>query len=283
MTTLWISEFRDETTYDRAVAFNWYDPATLPRFKHPPVVETAMGLEFAPVPLFGFIELAELQQRWIERFPELTELQAVPSSADLAGGPQVQVFTGVPRLRVWAQGSDNGLLVQSQSDRLILNWRKQFSGGHTYPSYDVLRIEFERLWEEYSSFLGDRGFGQAVPSAAEYTYVNHIKLGPGEDFEDVLAIWTVPDNPLPGTNESTQFQLIRSVQSEDDTFPAQVVVIGGPQSVDGQRVLSLNITSKVLFATGGAPFDALDAAHALSSHTFANITTSTKHEEWDRE
>lgn len=266
------------------MAPSWYDPAHLPRFAHPPVVETAMGLEFAPLAGLGFINLTRLQAEWSDRYPNVIEMAGMPpSSIDLA--PQQFTFVpGLPIARIWAEGLSDGLLVQTQNDRLILNWRKAFSEA-PYPGYSALRPKYESLLHEFAAFVAANSLGEIVPGTAEYTYVNNVSLAPGESFEDVLSVFSRPDRALPGTPATTRFQFIRTVdQSEDpsgDPFSAQIFVVGEPQSVDGQNVLTMNVTARVLFSTGGDPMAALDAAHALSSHTFANITAEAKHAEWE--
>jgi uncharacterized protein (TIGR04255 family) len=268
-------------SYDRRVT-NWYTPETLTHFKSPPVVETAMGVEFAPINALGFLNLAELQKRWADRYPKLDEMPALPSSIGVVQGvPQFRLMEGGPDVRVWATGVDDGLLVQTQRDRLILNWRKAFGDG-TYPGYDTLRSKFEAVWADLISYLNEMEQAQPVPTSAEFTYVNHVGFNEGENIEDVLSVVSHSDRPLPGESATTQLQVVRVVQqSETDPFTAQIEVTGSPQFIENRRVLAMNVTTKVLFATGGDVLQALDAAHALSSHTFDNITSLTKHQEWE--
>jgi uncharacterized protein (TIGR04255 family) len=263
------------------VAQAWYDPADFPQFAHPPVTETAMGLEFAPNPELGFVRLTRLQTKWADRYPILTEMPAVPTSAQMAPG-YFEISNSGPPVRVWAQAESNGLLVQTQSDRLILNWRSAYSNGAPYPSYPKLRDYFENIWDDFKEFITDEKLQPPAPISVEYTYVNQIQLAEDESLEDVFAILKRSDRELPGDAAATQLQIVRNVQPTDEgPFSAQIVIATTPQGGNAPRVIGLNITTKVLVA-GLDPLEAMDAAHALSSHTFANITSESKHEEWDR-
>jgi uncharacterized protein (TIGR04255 family) len=255
----------------------------LPHFDSPPVIETAMGIEFAPLPALGFLNLTKLQSVWADRFPNVSEQPALPSTIDLSAGPRLQLLQGAPGVRAWAESmpGTNGLLVQTQSDRLVLNWRKAFSADGRYPGYASLRASFKQVWGELVDFVAANSLGVLAPTSAEYTYVNHVNLDANEFIEDALTIMTRPESELPGVPASAQFQVIRMVQeSPSDPFTAQVQITGAPQAIDGHTVLAMNVTTKALFATGGDPLAALDAAHALSSHTFFNITTDEKHRDW---
>jgi uncharacterized protein (TIGR04255 family) len=243
-----------------------------------------MGLEFAPLPGMGFLSLAKLQSRWSDIYPTLQEMPGVPPSATESAPPQFTFVQGFPAVRVWAEDRTKGLLVQSQSDRLILNWRKAFSDDPEYPGYDALRPKYEFVLNELHGFVRDEGLGSLVPGSAEYTYVNNVELLDGQNIEDVLAVFARPDRELPGTPATTRFQLVRIIEPSDGPdghpFAAQILVVGEPQLIGERNVLTMNVTSRVLFATGGDPLEAIDAAHALSSHTFANLTTVSKQAEW---
>ncbi|WP_161972370.1 TIGR04255 family protein [Glaciihabitans arcticus] len=262
------------------MATSWYEESSLPKFENPPVAETAMGVEFSPVEGLGFIGLTRLQERWAQRFPILTEMGGMPPTYDSA--PPFEFVQGTPPVRVWAEGIEDGLLVQTQADRLILNWRHNFTPA-PYPGYHMLRAEYEALWNQFLEFLGEFNLRAPAPIAAEYTYVNNVQLNQGETYADVISVIAHPERELPGDDMGTRFQFTRGVApSEENPYPAQIWVAGEPFQGD-PSVLLLNVTTKVLFAAGGEPLHAIDIAHALSSHTFANITSESKHADWSRE
>ena len=259
----------------------------LPKYERPPVVEAAMAIEFAPVPGLDFFKLTRLQSKWEDRYPDITEVPGAPptpTESDNQIAFALSINGAGPR-RIWAAGRDSGLLVQSQDDRLILNWRKAPSPGE-YPGYfESLRDEFSRLWGILTAFLAETGLPAPIPLLAEYNYVNAVPLDPDDAMEDVVTIVRIPEQELPGENRFTQFQMVRDVkQSDTDPYTTHIQIMGEPQrALDGSRQAVFTVVARALLgAKSDNPFDGLDAAHALASNTFARIVADEKQEQWGR-
>jgi uncharacterized protein (TIGR04255 family) len=256
---------------------DWYNPATLPKFQHPPVHETAMGIEFVPLEALRAVALVELQHRWKREFPKVSEKPASPTQGD-SGLPRF--FTDAPPLRIWAE-ADDGLLVQSQADRLILNWRRVDSDAK-YPGYSELRPRYDQLWDELTSYLREVGLPQPLPLSAEFTYVNEISSVSGDGAS--LTLLGPPNSELPGESV-TRFQNIRTVAQNDvHPYPAQITITGEPQGESPEAPTLLTVSTKVLLPAleEGSIGSGLEAAHALSSHTFALVTSTAMHKDWER-
>lgn len=260
----------------------WYDPDQLPRFDRPPVFETALAVEFGPVTGLDFYRLTKLQELWADEYPTISDVPgAPPTPLESTGEPLF--FMGQPPKRIWAAALSNGQLLQTQSDRLILNWRKNESQT-PYPGYHAhLRGEYERLWALFTGELERIGLPLPIPTLAEFTYINVVPLQPDERLQDVLTIVRSPDVSLPGRDRFTRFQLIRDVSaSDEDPFTGQIHIMGEPQpQPDGSQALVFTIIGRaVLGAADEAPLAGLDAAHALASHTFARMISEDKKKEW---
>jgi uncharacterized protein (TIGR04255 family) len=264
------------------VTLPWYDYATLPKFDHPPVVEAAIAVEFAPLTGLNNAALNRLQKAWTEKFPDLEDRPGTPPTPLHSDGEILFNVTGPdsPR-RIWAAGRGNGLLVQTQNDRLILNWRKQFSRG-PYVGFDALKSEFSILWEQMGDFVDGEGLLSRSPTLAEYTYVNAVPIEPGESFNQVVLLLGGSGNDVPGSESFTRFQFIRDVAIADGhPFNGQIFIQGEPQLYASSRHLVFTVTARVL--VGGRPEGPLEgvvAAHALASHTFASIITPEKKAVW---
>lgn len=260
----------------------WYDDAGLPKFDNPPVVEAAMAVEFAPLSGLNDQALNRLQKSWLDRYPDLEDHPGTPATPLNSDGAMMFNIAGPggPR-RIWASGRGNGLLVQTQNDRLILNWRKQFS-REPYPYFAVLKTEFEKLWDEMGVFIDGDGLLPRSPTLAEYTYVNAVPIEPGESFGEVVLLLGVPAAAVPGTESFTRFQFIRDFKiAEGHPFDGQVFIQGEPQLYGTTRHLVFTVTARVLI--GGrpeGPIAGVEAAHALASHTFASIITEEKKAAW---
>lgn len=262
---------------------NWYDVDDLPRFELPPVVETAMAVEFAPIPELDAYRLAKLQDRWIERFPIIESRLGSPSLPPGEGlGPVVFNMNG-PITRLWASSPGDGLLIQTQSDRLILNWRKDQSTG-PYPGFQAeLRPTFVSLWGELSIFLADQNLQPPQPLVAEFNYVNSVVLRPDDTLGDVITLIKAPVAELPGAERVGRFEFSRQVTaSAEDPFTAEIVTTGLPeQRPDGSHHLVLTVVCRALISPWpNAAIEAIDAAHALASHSFARTVTSERAEQW---
>lgn len=261
----------------------WYDRKAQPRFKRPPVVEAAIGVEFGALPGLGSYQLARLQDEWIEGYPLVQDVPGVPASqlAQESASVQFQFGPGSGPVRLWASNPMNGMLVQTQADRLVLNWRDE-GVGREYPRYEYLREEFGRLWQLLIAFLGRQGMPSPQPVFGEYTYVNIVELEPGDTMADVVTVVQNPQRSLPGQELLTRFQFVRDVEKGGEhPMAAQIVVTGEPQALEGRRRVALNVDTRTIFdGTQADVLEGVDRAHALSSFTFDRIITDPKRAKW---
>lgn len=263
------------------VTTDWYDDARLPKFSEPPVSEVAIGLEFPPLAEMDAVKLVRLQDAWSADYPNISEVPGSPPTDLNSGlGPVIQ-FGDTPR-RIWAAQLDTGLLLQTQNDRLFLNWRRMFSAS-PYPGYGSIGREFAKRWEQFQASLTQMGLPVPTPHLGEFTYVNTVPLNPDENLADVLTLIADGPSEIPGTDTFGSFQFVREVSDPSAPFPAQIQVVGQPSQNPEGRVLLFNVTARVLLAGRPEAWSAgIDAAHALASHTFAAIITEPKQKNWGR-
>lgn len=263
---------------------DWYARTSQPRFEHPPVVETAMGIEFAPIPGLTSYMLARLQESWAAEYSNIQDVPGAPPSqlVQPVAQPMFQINFGNVGPRLWAQNPSTGALVQTQADRLVLNWRAD-GPGRTYPGYEVLREEYERLWRLFTTFLARNSLTQPSPVFGQYIYVNAVQLTEAESLSAVVALVGSPVEQLPGREIVSRFQSVRDVErSGEHPMGAQIVITGEPQPLN-DRTISLNVDTHTIFTGAEAHvLQGIDAAHALSSHTFARIINPAKLESWGR-
>jgi uncharacterized protein (TIGR04255 family) len=189
----------------------------LPKFSDPPVVESVIGVQFAPIAGYssavaGRFWGIHLGKEWTKT----TEAPRIPDQFERFENealwtPPTVIFQQVPpgqsnRLQFTSANEDR--MIQIQDSRFILNWRKQPNGA--YPKYHTLFDEFMKLFQNFSSFVSEAGLGNIEPNAWELTYVNHIMRGdlwnspldfskvvpglkavvaPGCNFESMSADW----------------------------------------------------------------------------------------------
>ena len=243
-----------------------------------------MAVEFAPIEELDFFGLTRLQSRWDTRYPDLQSVPgAPPTPLHSEGEMTFQITNGEPPRRIWAAGRGDGRLVQTQNDRLILNWRKQFS-SEPYPTYAVLAEEFEDLWRSFGTYLQEVDLPPLRPTLMEFTYVNGVSLDAAQSYQDVMSLVGTPKNELPGYELFTRFQFIREIrQADGHPFDGQIFIQGEPQEYNGARHLFFTVTARLAFHEGADPLDGLAKARGLASHTFARIITPQTQERWGKE
>ena len=152
----------------------------LPDFARPPIVETALSVQFQrleqlAIPHFGVFwqSIRRVYPRFqvhpplnqvFERFGE----QSVSS-------PQVSIEElSSPPVRCWFMDASENRLLQIQNDRFIHNWRKVRIDDE-YPRYTAVRLTFETAWNSLCAFLASENLGIPQPNQCEVIYVNHIE------------------------------------------------------------------------------------------------------------
>lgn len=263
----------------------------LPGFDDPPVVETALGVEFAPLPLWSIPHYGML---WREIRAEYSQFEVQPplvSQVEKFGAdakPEPPTFQVVPikapELRCWFVEQSGSRLLQVQQDRFIHNWRK--TGGAEYLHYDHTRPIFEREWRRFWDFLRQESLGEPEVLQCEVTYVNHLDRGRGwESFGDVTKViryWTdVPGQFLPRP-EGMALNVRYLMPENRGRLHVALQPVFRP--ADATEVLQLSLTAR------GRPASSrtedilawLDLGHEWVVRGFTDFTTDHMHRLWRR-
>lgn len=149
-----------------------------PCFEKPPVVETAIGVQFAALPGFTQVHFGKYHCVVSERFPvaeDQPRLQRL--SETFPRQPRIQGIrfesAGLPDRVFYRDRIDGSQLIQLQPDRFGFNWCKSVTEEH-YPSFGVNSGTFLREYEGFVAFCRDNGLGEVRPDIVEVIYVNHI-------------------------------------------------------------------------------------------------------------
>ncbi|MDT3343761.1 TIGR04255 family protein [Microbacterium aquilitoris] len=251
--------------------------AVLDRYlSNPPVVEAVAGIEFRSRGA-DLVALVREADNWRDRYPSVTAQGALPPSRPYGqpGGEfDMQLIDGPPPLRVWSASSDDVWLVQTQDDRVLLNWRR-IRESVTYPGYEAIRPELERIVHGVEADTG----ADLVPLVVEFSYVNRVKSDlPG--FHNAYETFRKPSQPLPGEVIAERYEI--TTQLEVDGGIAQLSASIQPADVPDYTILSL---STRVFATRpvglGAAFELLDTAHATSKRAFFAIVSDDTASQWE--
>ena len=266
--------------------------APLPRFSSPPVIETVLGVEFAPlekwsVPYFGLL--------WHDirhHFPKIEVKPPLDSQIEKfeqprqPGGSRFELLAE-PEIRCWFIDAHDRTLVQVQKNRFTYNWRRR-NAGDEYPHYDEsIRPAFQRVWEEFAAFVEREGLGGIDVLQCEVTYVNHLEIGNGwktaADIKKVLTCWSGSSNeqflPLP---ENVAFDVTFRIPEQKGRL--RVSLKPAVRSQDGVEILQLTLTARGRPHANdlGSILDWLDMGRDWVVRGFADLTSPQMHTLWKR-
>jgi len=157
-----------------------------PVFEDPPVIETVLGVQFAPLngltsAHVGWFWKTHLDGEW----QKVAETVALPDEferfeATPPGRVQFRVepirFPG----RVLISQVNDGRMIQIQPTRFHYNWNRV---GGEYPRYRKVLEEFDRHFGSFCRFVAEAKLGEVVPNQWELTYIDSIPQG---------ALWNTP-------------------------------------------------------------------------------------------
>ncbi|MDQ2803042.1 MAG: TIGR04255 family protein [Pseudomonadota bacterium] len=272
--------------------------ADLPSFRHPPLTEAVLSIQFATLVAFQSVHAGLLWSELRNTYPRASEQAPLVSMFETFGGvpaphtlmvPQIQAFLSPPTPRFWFEAADGEHLLQIQQDRIIHNWRKR-DESRQYPRYEEVRRRLHANVARFGDFLQREGLGTLNPNQCEVTYVNIIDLPDGSDphqhLEAVTPQWSAWSNkPGLGQLEATTIQM-RFVLHARGRPVGRIYANftpSFPQS-DQRPVLHLEVTArgKPEAETVPAAFEFLDMAHEAVVRTFAAVTTPELHKVWER-
>jgi uncharacterized protein (TIGR04255 family) len=155
----------------------------LPSFRNPPVIETALSVQFQPLRHMSNAYLGLFWNRVRGAYPKLHDADPIEPQLERFGPPvarglfpQLRIATSHPAARL-RMSSDNGhAMLQLQNGRLVFNWRR-LDGMSGYPRWTQVEPRFPEAFRELSAFAQHEGLGPIVPSQWEVIYVNHLVKG----------------------------------------------------------------------------------------------------------
>ncbi len=256
-------------------------------FRRPPVAEVALSLMSAPNP---WLTLSDYGAFWWNSlrmdYPNTQDQPAAPPMIEQfpAGpAPGVQLVASLMAGRQWFLSEDYTRLVQLQSDRITLNWRKL--NTETYPHYETLRVEMERVTRLWHEFLVEDGLEPSPVLQAEVTYVNHIRsedlmVGDGNPYRSIRVSWPA----MMGLPEELQFQQTFVVDGPNS--PARAYVSSAPVMFDdGTNGKSLTLVMRGAPAADdlASALEWLDFGHNQIINSFRDMITDDMRQYWGQD
>jgi uncharacterized protein (TIGR04255 family) len=267
--------------------------STLPEFADPPVNETVLSIQFAPISGFGIPHLGLYWARIREAFGRFEVQPALASVTEQFGEPIAIHRTRIgiqllqqPDVRCWFLDASGCRMLQVQRDRFIHNWR-QVTGEEQYPRYPSVRQTLETEWARFCDFLHSEKLGAPSVNQCEVTYVNHLEYGRGwkgyGELAKALAAWSGEgsDHFLPAP-ERASMELHYGLPNDAGRLHISVEPV--IRRRDSKEILQLALTARGAPRSSSASdiFAWMDLGREWVVRGFADFTTSTMHRLWGR-
>lgn len=265
----------------------------LPSFRRPPVVEVAIAAQFDGIPGLTGPHMGLLWQRFREAFPTLQVHPALDPrferSSPEPGKKLTFALETVPTPRAWFVGSNEEHLVQVQQDRFVFNWRRIH--GQDYPRYTHVKTSFEKNFSLFQEYLADEQLGEPRPNQWELTYVNHIPAGDGWHRHGELGLVVPLLNPNPESGflpepEDIALRVRYRISPEEEVVSRLYVeATPGFDPTSRKPVVGLTLTARGGLERGAENLlsSRLDVGRDWIVRGFAEVTSQTMHQHWERE
>ena len=263
----------------------------IPKFDDPPVIETALGVEFAPIEKWSVPHFGLYWERIRDRFPKF-EVQP-PAASQIEDldtvfrktENTVSVLSGPPPVRCWFIDASDSTLLQIQNSRFIFNWRKR---DEPYPEYErSIRPQFQDEWRRFVGFLAENDLGEVEALQCEVTYVNHIEIGRGwesvTDFPDVFPVWRgISGGKFLPEPEHVNFDT--AYRMPDKMGRLRMDQKRAIRNSDGKEVIQFTVTARgrPLSSSTDAILSWLDMGREWVVRGFADATSDKMHRLWGR-
>lgn len=155
----------------------------LPSFRKPPVIETALSVQFQPLKRMSNAHLGLFWNRVRETYPKLQDADPIEPQIERFGTdlprarfPQLRIAASHPAARLRMSSEDGHVMLQLQNGRLVFNWRR-LDGENEYPRWTRVEPQFQVALRELKAFAEAEQLGSIESKQWEVTYVNHLVMG----------------------------------------------------------------------------------------------------------
>lgn len=263
----------------------------LPKFGNPPLVETALSLQFDPP---AGMTNGHLGGFWKQLGPDWPTVEDAPPIGDAFErfgdeqrwtAPLTKLrLESQPKLRLLIRDRTKSRLLQVQSTRVIHNWIGQ--PGVPYPHHEETSKEFANTLKQFRTFLADEKIGELVFNQWEVTYVNHIKRE---------TVWhSAPDWPRAFTcvRENNGIKGLTATEAFQSGWVYEIVPQKGRLHVsiesghrdapNGTDLIVMRLTARGPVSNNDSVMNDLALGREAVVRTFADLTTDFSHQFWKR-
>jgi uncharacterized protein (TIGR04255 family) len=271
-----------------------------PKFDAPPVVETAISVQFASLPGYSTSHAGWFWKEYLEKLgeepsPRWSQVVDAPrledqferfGPEDIWGPPiSMKVLSPSQSHRTQIIRSDGERMIQVQDSRFILNWRKR---ADVYPSFEPLLQEFRAMLHAFESFAVEAGFGALGYNQWEIVYVDQLKKGDmwesARDWSKIfpgLSMPTARVNQLLSTGDETMSADWRfSLAGQRGRMYISLRQLRIPPSND--EILNITFVGRGPVTASETWERGVEIGHEAVNETFLAITSVEAQERWKK-
>jgi uncharacterized protein (TIGR04255 family) len=260
-------------------------PSDLPDFRDPPLNEVVLGVQFAQAKGYSQIRAGEVWGLFKSGFPEVEEQPPLQPSFEVFGLPQgaqmgLGFITGPTHDRFWFLTRQKDELIQFQHDRLLHNWRKVGDGTNEYPRFERMIEKFQAELAALEAYFASLAPQSLIINQCEISYINLIPWedGPAEAWLRFVHFGGTPVDDL-----TAMFR--RALPAAEGKPRARLICEAVTAVVPPtRRAIRLTLSVRGAPARTDAPaaLEFLQHGREVVVRTFAEITTESAHQKWQR-
>lgn len=258
----------------------------LPKFNKPPVIETALGVEFEPlhnflIPHFGafLLELKGSYSKFRQLPPIPSQIEKFEAEQNILASFELNFS---PQVRCLFLNSTEDWRLQIQNDRFLSNWVKTRA---KYPSYDETLRKFKTNWNKFGLFLEKSKIEKPKIKQCEVTYLNHIEDNAEIDklakIFPLLADKVESEEFLPQPEGIALNTVYRIPENRGRLY---IEMKPAFRHLDAKNIIVLSLTARVLPISSNRNnvLDAMNLGHEWIVRGFTDFTSKEMHKIWER-
>jgi uncharacterized protein (TIGR04255 family) len=268
---------------------DFHRPDSLPDYDTPPISEVGFSIQFERPQDFNQMYVRDFWEMFREGYPIATIEPRLAPIFETFSAPfrdlrksqfKFEAHQGPVENRCVFSSENFNSIIQFQSDRISLNWKKDHD--RRYPRFELIRDRFAEAVNQVEKKFEEFNWGKLAANQCELVYSNSIPISPPSLGANVLKL-----NSIQGIDELEGFQINFSRLLRDSTGEryARVHVTGVTTFNDEkEHILLLNI------AVRGRPLGQnvddcwkfFHAARISIVEMFTKITSQEAQETWSR-
>jgi uncharacterized protein (TIGR04255 family) len=262
-------------------------PQHLADYHRPPLDEVVLGVQFEPVRELTAVGTRGVWELFRGDYPKVQEQPLIAPQFETFGGvghvPSVKFQIGNAPVgsRLWFSSENESHLVQFQSDRLLLNWRRRPSSGE-YPRFEGIASQFEALLDKLQEHISSEFRQELTINQCEVSYINVIPVSAYSEIPRWIKILQGFDVHLEGM--STVFTEA-IVDQSNRPFARLTHEVQSAIAADGKgKLVTLSLTFRgrpLMLGTSGALEFMRKARDAIVTR-FDAMTTQYAHDYWGK-